>query len=450
MKRTSNLALVKRGNLIQSPTDRLRLLLLLGVAVVGCALAVTFRIGWHGERRPEPRYLADSVQLSPPPPLPPPDESAAMDQIRSLAPLRTAMQANGRSASHAAQFARASAAAGDLLEARGAYRSAIRLAPRPEADLAAGLGDAEQRLGQCREAMAAYTQLVDRFPLDYRGYLGQSQVQELLGHRRDAVNALDSARTGLPQDDIAGRLKVAEHFEAFGDLARALAEAEVIRARAPDSAEAILLTTHLYIKAERPDRALPLLNALLVQEPSNARARYQLGVVLDSPLLPNRSSLLAEDALLTAVESSPSETPAYRRLTEMYEQQRRVRQCAYAALQLLALTPDSAEARLHLSYAYGHLGAGRDSAEQGRIAAALLQRDRELTRLNTEIRQRPSDADARLAAGRHSLRYGRLLAALEAFQAAYAVAPRNTSARRELRAISERLRLPLPTGVLTE
>ena len=59
--------------------------------------------------------------------------------------------------------------------------------------------------------------------------------------------------------------------------------------------------------------------------------------------------------------------------------------------------PDATEARLHLSHAYSRLGDGRGGAEQGRIAAALLQRDSEAAHLHTEIRQRPADAGPRLA-----------------------------------------------------
>jgi tetratricopeptide (TPR) repeat protein len=357
------------------------------------------------------------------------------------------MKANRSDAASATRFASAAAAAEDLLEARAAFLSAVRLTPQPDAEQLAGLGSVEQRLGLCREALATYTQLVDRFPLDNRGYLGRSQALDLLGRHPEAVNALDAALGRLPVDDISGRTRVVEQIESFGDVARALHEAEANLARSPESADALLLTTHLQIKAERPDRALPLLQRLLAREPANARARYQLGVVLDSAVLPSHSSALAEDALLTAIERSPSETPAYRRLIEMYEQQGRYRQAAYVSLQLLALMPDSAEARLHLSYAYRYLNDEAGSAEQGAIAAKLLERDRETARLTTEIRQNPEDAEKRLAFARHSLRYGRVLDALGACDAAYALSPSNGTARRELLAISKRLKLPPPAGL---
>ena len=243
------------------------------------------------------------------------------------------MNGNPRDAAAATQFAHAAAAAGDPIEARDAYRAAIRSASPPDADLLAGLGDAQVRLGETAEALAAFRQLEERFPLDVRGYLGACSAQDALGHRREAASVLDAALQRLPPDDVAGRARIVGQFEAFRDLAKALAEAEALAGRAPDNSDAILLATHLQIKSERPDRALPLLKKLLAREPANARGRSQLGVVLDSPLLPNRSPQLAEDALLTAIETSPSETPAYRRLIELYEQDRRYKQCAYVAVQ---------------------------------------------------------------------------------------------------------------------
>jgi len=427
-----------------------RRLRFLAVAVAVCAVAVIIRTIFKSNNSPQPRYLAADVTLSTPPPLKPPDASSAREAIGRLEPFRAALKSGGKDVDAVARFARSALDAGDVLEARDAFALALRAAPRQDPDLMAGLGQSEARLGHLTAALAAYRWIAERFPLDSRGYLGVCQVEDLLGRRSEAAAELDRALRRLPEDDTAGRLAIASQFEAFGDLARALDTANQALARAPESTEAILLIAHLLIKAERPGDARPLLTRILEREPTNARARYQLGVVLDSPLLPNHDPLRAEDALLTAIEAAPAETPAYRRLIALYEDQNRYRQSAYISLRLLELTPDSAEARLHLANAYAHLGETQKSAEQRTIAVALLDRDAETARLNTLCRQRPADARARLALGRHSLRDGRLLEALSAFQAASVLAPGDSDARRELNSLSARLGLPPPTRTTTE
>jgi tetratricopeptide (TPR) repeat protein len=405
---------------------------LFGLAVIGIAIAVGVRIARH-EPHPSPRFLADTVILDSPPPLPRGDVPASLERIRALVALPSRQ---------CPAFGRAALEAGDLLEAREAFQRAANSTPRPDVDTLAGLADAARRLGLCREALAAYTRLAELAPRDYRAYVGESETLDLLGRRAEAARALDAALQRLAPDDVAAHIAVAGQFEAFGDLARALSVAEELRARRPESEDAVLETAHLLIKSERPEDALPLLREVLARDPGNARARYQLGVVLDNPVLPGHNALLAEDALLTAIETSPSETPAYRRLIEMYEQQGRFRQSAYVSLRLLGLTPNSAEVRLHLATAYAHLGDSPGASEQGRIASRLIARDRDEAALNTRIHQRPADSTLRLALARHYLAAGRLAEALPPLQAAVVLAPGSPEARRELAALCARLGLP--------
>lgn len=424
-----------------------RLQVLFVVAFIGFAIALSLRIASNPGAAKQPHYLADTVALAEPPSLTQPEFTAGTDKIHQLEPLRAAATANPSDLDASAQFAFAALKSGDLLEAADSFQRAKRIAAEPNADLLAGLGECQQRLGLCREALATYEQLVRQFPHDGRGYLGKSQALDFLSDRPGASAALEAGLRQMALEDVAGRVAIVKRFEEFGDLARALDVSADIRKATGDSTDALLLTTHLYIKAERPAEAMPLVNQVVAREPANGRARYELGVLLDNPLMPRRDPLMAEDALLTAIEVSPDETPAYRRLIQLYEDQGKWRQCAYVSLQLLRLTPNAAEPRLHLAHAYARLGDARGSAEQGRIATDLLAREHETARLNTVCHQRPGDARVRLALGRDSLARGRPLDALAAFQAACVLAPHDTDARQELGAACARVGLTPPAGI---
>ena len=397
-----------------------------------------------------PRFLAESVSLSEPPALPTQDPFAASTQLASLTPLRAAAESTGRDAAAAARFARAALDAQDLLEARGAFAAAMAGDGVKDPGILAGLAETDARLGRCAEALDEYTRVQASFPDDVRGYVGASQTLDLLGRRRDAVAMLDTALAKLSANDIAARMRVAAQYEAFGDVARALAQVTELLRIAPADDDLALLSAHLLIKSGRPDAAIPVLRQVLARQPANTRARYQLGVALLSPSSAHPEPQLAEDALLTAVESNSSETPAYRRLTEMYQEQGRFRACAYMSLQLLSAIPDSAEARLSLAYAYGRLGDSAAATEQRRIAAALVDRDREIAQLETEIRQRPTDGALRRALGRLHARFGRPLQALAALQAAYICSRGNIGVARELGALHRTLGLPAPERIVAQ
>jgi tetratricopeptide (TPR) repeat protein len=411
--------------------------------LLGAVAALLYRNATQVSRQTERLYLADGVVLSPPPPLPESDLTTLQNGFRSLAPLRQAAREHPEDPGIQQGFAAAALDAGDPISALPAFRRTLSLTPKAGPELYDGQGRAQNMLGLCTDALATYRLLEQRFPSDARGYLEESQTLDLLNRRLEAVQALERGLAALSPDDVDGRLRLANQFDADGDTARALKEAEAVRSHAPTNPQAVLATVHLLIKTQRPGEARLLLEDLLARDPVNPHAHYQLGVVLDSPLLPERDPAQAENALLLAVREAPQTPTYYNRLAQFYQEQGKYRQCAYVSLQLLALLPDSAEGRLHLSYAYAHLGENAAAAEQNALAARLLARDQETAHLQMRVYQHPADSQANLALARHHAQYGQFGQALPLLESAYTVAPGDPTIRQELNTLCGRIGLSL-------
>jgi predicted Zn-dependent protease len=272
----------------------------------------------------------------------------------------------------------------------------------------------------------------------------------LLNRPPEEIQWLESGLAALPATDVVGRIPLAKQFDVDGDTGRALQEAQAIRNQNPTDGRAILAVVDLLIKSQRISEARPLVADLLAREPTNPHAHYEMGVILALPSLPEHDFAAAEHELLTAAREAPGNQEYYRRLGEFYFDLGKWRQCAYMALQLLAVSPDAAVGRQYLSQSLAHLGDKAGAAEQGAIAARLITRDSEADSIKDRLFTHASSPEANLELAQHCEKYGLFSNALVRIQQACVLAPSNRGARAALEDLCARIGTSPPTIPLPE
>ena len=423
-------------------------LLLVSLLLACAVLFASYRIRSTLSHPSERLYLANDVTLTPPPPLPGDDRLDLKQKLTALEQSRKAAQASPNDPAAQIKFANEAMDAGDRLSALAGYRKALRITPKVDSAVYEAKGQAESDLGLLEDAQKTYQQLISASPEGTAGYLGLSRTLDLLHRRPDAVAALENGISKVPVSDTAGRLEIAKQFETFGDAVRALKEAETARAGAPDNVEAALAVVHLLIKLERPMDARSILDSLTAKNPAAAQAKYQLAVAINSPLYASREPGRVENLLLETIQQAPQDTPAYKLLGQLYHEQGRYRQEAYIYIKLLEQAPDSANARLQLSYAYAKIGDAKAAEQQQQIAKKLLTRDQEAATLLVRAHASPTDPEVHLQLAMHYVEAGMFSRALPELQAAYTLSSASPAIQQGLNLFYQRVEVtpPSPQG----
>ncbi len=414
------------------------------MALLACAAALLLYLSMHRGASHDRLFLDDRVELTAPPPLPTDDIAAMRSRFAQMAAARNS--ALSHPADHDVQTSLGAdlLAAGDPLTALSLLQSAIRNTAHPAADLYYDLSEAEFTLGLCDRALDHARQMVSAYPRDSRGYLDMCSNLIRLHRRPEAAMTLDQGLQQLAPDDISGRIKLLDEFDANGDTARALKEVRALYAWSPDNPQVVISLCLYLLKSEEPAEARPMLVDLVARDPSNAQAHYELGVVLVNALLPQRDLSAAESELLTAIQLSPTRPAYFDQLGELYLDQGRYKQCAYISLRLLDSKPDSAAARMRLATSYSHLGDQTAAAEQSAIAAQLFARNEEYKSAFQDATLHPADPQAHLLLAQHYMKCGQFSEALPELEAACALAPSSGAARDELAALCRKIGIAVP------
>lgn len=339
-----------------------------------------------------------------------------------------------------------------------------------------GLGLADYRLGNLRDALFEFRQLTKLFPERYEGWYNLAVVHTRMGDWQEAAKAFAQAlAVGLklklaPEDLKPAYLGLAAAYEALGNEKKA---AEVLRQAAkllPEDLEVALRLARALVRSGQGDEAIPYLYKVLARERQDPTATGLLADVYLSQGLPDRaireldrSLAAAKDARVKArllhkkalvLEASGSPAEAVLKLLEesarldpmrwsVFYDLGRVRfglgayGNALAAFQkAYALNPEASRVLLGLAASYDALGRHDKAYEMARQAVQLAGGDvgeealfllgksayftgrysEAVDALGRVVKARPKDARAWLWLGlaRYALEdYGQAVTALE-------------------------------------
>lgn len=191
----------------------------------------------------------------------------ANQPAEAVAPLKDAIAAKPKEARPRLYLAEALAASG--ADAEAAYREALTLDPKSAATQL-GLGRALGKQAKWEQAIAAYRSAVELDP-QYKDTLGELANQlETAGRQAEAIQlyqALDSPAA----KERAAMLQLDSH-----DLTNAIASLEAAVKASPTAANRQALAG-AYLKNKEPEKAAPLLEAALGQDPNQLELRLMYG-----------------------------------------------------------------------------------------------------------------------------------------------------------------------------
>jgi len=210
--------------------------------------------------------------------------------------------------------AQQAAARHDWVEAAADYRDAIELAPKA-ARLRTELGTALRESKDYPGAIAAFKDALRLEPHGEASELGLAEVYRLVFNYGEARRTLERAMREHPASaappaslgrleielqrfdpaivqlthalelaphDIAARTDLAAAYQARGELAKALAELDIVLTHDPANALGRFLRAEIYADGTPPDneRALEDAEKVFAAEPDNPRGRMLLGKIL--------------------------------------------------------------------------------------------------------------------------------------------------------------------------
>lgn len=248
--------------------------------------------------------------------------------------------------------------------ARGeeAYRELIAREPR-DYDLQLALGALEQKAGETAQAVATYRSVIAQDPKGPKGVAA-----------RDRIAALDV---------LAGR---------YADARPLLAEA---LASSPHDDDALVLRANLALRDGDAVGAIADLRAVLRDQPGAVPILRSLA----RAHLANRSPVLAEENLRTALAAAPNDVDVQVDLGELLTRTQRAAQAATLLEATVQANPAATAARTALIEAYlatDDLAAARGAAEQLKAARPDLPAGSYLAGLIAERQHRPEDAQREL------------------------------------------------------
>jgi len=190
------------------------------------------------------------------------------------------------------------------------------------------------------EAIALYSEVIRRRPDTEDAYRKLALVFWRTGRPREAVATLESAlRAGVTQSEVL--IKLGQYLAESGQPAKAIA----LLARHPgDDPDALIVLGNAYTIAGRLPEARRIFTRMLEQNPDDAVAHENLGVVQ----LRSREEVAAERSLRRAIELDPRRAGAHTALGVLLASTGRRTEAIAMWTRALELDPSDENARHNL------------------------------------------------------------------------------------------------------
>lgn len=223
--------------------------------------------------------------------------------------------------------------------------------------------------------------------------LGLARLRAARGDTHEAERLFERAMTLLPEDAPSHAL-FARYWLSRGQVARADYEASLALSLDRDCAEALVASAQISSLRGRPQEAYPALEKAVRLSPSNAEARYQLGVLL----FKRRLHAAAVRQLEEAIALRPTDARALDYLALAFEALGEAEPADEAYRRALRVNDDGPFFDSFLDYNYGRflLKGGRLEESRSHLdrAIVLLPGSRgaryERGKLNLTLRQYPA------------------------------------------------------------
>ncbi|MBI5488172.1 MAG: tetratricopeptide repeat protein [Deltaproteobacteria bacterium] len=262
------------------------------------------------------------------------------------------------------------ARAGELDDARAAYREAIARQGGTYPEAYFNLGKLESGAGNADAAIAAYGAAVAQRPDYVEAWNNLGLVQARAGR---AVDAETSYRRAIAEhgDYAPAWLNLGNLLAGAGRADEAIAALRRAGDLRPHYAEAQLDLGVAYARAGRTAEAIATYRRLLADEPRYARAWYNLGLALEE----SGSSVEAETAYRQALSVDPEHTASLRSLAALVDRAGHTGRALALYEDLLDRAPDDDVARLALADLRRRIGDAPGCARESRAVLAKAPAD---------------------------------------------------------------------------
>lgn len=263
---------------------------------------------------------------------------------------------------------------GKIDEAVAALRKAIALEPK-SAEPRAELAGLYARQDKAPEAVAAAE---DALEIDPRN----KEANRILG---SVLAVLASGRQPVrPGDDAAGYAK------------RAMTALEIARGDGTGDLSIDLSLARLYLEADRPGDAIPLLKRIVLEQPQYAEGSVLLADAQEAAGSPDA----AVETLTSLLDDQPQFVRGHVQLAELFEHQRRWPQAAEAWARVQGLNARNTEVAARRASAL--INAGRPGEARDVLVAALkiAPNDRRMSYMLAQAQRDAGDLDGAEATAR--------------------------------------------------
>ena len=270
-------------------------------------------------------------------------QGAASQRPPTQGPTTEGPRDQGPDAAYYFLLGRSLEGAGKIEEAIGALRKAVALEPtsaEPRAELA-GL---YARQDKAPEAVAAAE---DALTVDPRN----QEANRILGSVLAAL--AEQRQAAKPGDDVAAYPK------------RAMAALEIARGDGTGDLSIDLALARLYLEADRPADAIPLLRRIVLEQPQYAEGSVLLADAQEAAGAPDA----AAETLTRLLDDQPQFFRGRVQLAELYEHQRQWLQAADAWSKVQTLNPKNTEVASRRATAL--INGGRPAEARDVLTAAL-------------------------------------------------------------------------------
>jgi tetratricopeptide (TPR) repeat protein len=202
--------------------------------------------------------------------------------------------------------AEALAGAADWAAAEAAYRAALELDAKP-APAWAGLGKSLAQQGKYAESLTAFQKAAEIDPSYAGALVDLASALEDAGKKKEALQVYSAMPASAAVLERKGVLQM-----ELGDAAGAAATLEVVVKEAPTAAARYALAT-AYLRSKQTEKAVPVLNAAIEQEPNSAELRLMLGRILRD----QRNFAGAAQQFAGVVKIAPDHVQAWKELSAM-------------------------------------------------------------------------------------------------------------------------------------
>lgn len=267
------------------------------------------------------------------------------------------------------------------------------------------LGVAMAASGNIADARGAMRRAVRRAPRLVAGYLRQAEYALLLGEPQAAVDLYDAATVVAP-DNPAGWLGLSRALAQLGFMNQARdAATEVIRLR-PHSPEGYVVLGEIYADQGRQAEARPLLEQAYALRERSPQLYALLALTYADQPRNDEDTRMALQFGARALELGDRSSRLYFGLGLAYQRQRRYPEAIQAFRTLLKDYSAAHGAWVCLAQCYRAQGRNREAAQAARTAQRIIAERQVVDRLRNQIQQAPHRLELRQQLADHCLKTG--------------------------------------------